>query len=282
MRWQGRQGSDNVDDRRSGGGGRVMVGGGIGTIVIVVIALLLGKNPMQLLQNFNGGQVSQQTSAPAPANDKEAQFASVVLKETETVWTTLFAQMGKQYEKPRMVLFSNNVQSGCGSASSSTGPFYCPADNSVYLDLTFFNELSNRFNAAGDFASAYVIAHEVGHHVQNILGISDKVHRMQQNADEAEANALSVRLELQADFLAGVWAHYADKKENIIEAGDIDEALNAASAIGDDRLQMQAQGRVVPDAFTHGTSAQRVKWFRKGYESGDVNQMMGTFEAANP
>ena len=275
MLWKGRSGSGNVEDSRGGGVGRVAVGGGLGTIVIVVIALLMGKNPMQLLNNV-GGQATEQTAGPG-VNDEGKEFVSVVLKDTEDVWNKLFSEMGKQYVEPKLRIFDNQVQSGCGGASASMGPFYCPLDSKVYIDLTFFNELQDRFNAAGDFARAYVIAHEVGHHVQNLLGISDKVRQMQEGVSEKEANALSVRLELQADYLAGVWAHHAQKMKNILEEGDIEEALNAATAIGDDKLQKQSQGYVVPDAFTHGTSAQRVEWFRKGFESGDASQMMQLF-----
>jgi predicted metalloprotease len=279
MLWKSQRDSDNVEDRRGGGGGRVVIGGGLGTIAIVIIALLLGKNPMQLLNNINGNAPQQTTQqAPGP-NDEGRQFVSRVLGTTEDVWREQFRKMGKTYADPTLVLFSGRDQSGCGTATSATGPFYCPADQKIYIDLSFFNELATKFNAAGDFANAYVIAHEVGHHVQNLLGISDKVHELQQRVSEKEANQLSVRLELQADFFAGIWAHYAQDMNKILEPGDLEEALNAASAIGDDKLQMQGQGYVVPDAFTHGTSAQRVAWFKKGFETGDMS-LSDTFSGA--
>lgn len=273
MRLTGEE-SDNIEDRRGTGGRRVLVGGGLGTVAVVIIALLMGKNPTQLLNSINGGAATEQTApAQAGANDEARRFVGYVLKYTENVWDKLFQEMGRTYEKPKMVLFTDAVQSGCGNASSATGPFYCPLDHKVYLDLSFFSELKNRFHASGDFANAYVIAHEVGHHVQNLLGISDKVHDLQERAgSEAEANQLSVRLELQADFLAGVWAHHAQEMMSILENGDVESALSAATAIGDDKLQMQAQGYVVPDAFTHGTSAQRVAWFTKGFKTGDIRQ----------
>lgn len=265
--------SDNVEDRRGSGGRRVAVGGGLGTIAVVIIALLMGKNPMQLLDTLNGGtQTEQTTTQGAPANDEGKVFVAKVLHSTEDVWTAQFQQMGRTYTKPKLVLFTGAVESGCGNASASTGPFYCPLDSKVYIDLSFFNELATRFRAQGDFANAYVIAHEIGHHVQNLLGISDKVHQLQEQSNEKQANALSVRLELQADFYAGVWAHHAQEMKNILQEGDIDEALQAATAIGDDKLQKEGQGYVVPDAFTHGTSAQRVFWFKKGFETGDMKQ----------
>jgi len=257
----------------------MIVGGGLGTIVIALLAYLFGFNP---------GSVPQDTTTPTtqserqadPATDSMVQFVSVVLKETENVWGSLFQQQGDQYRDPKLVLFSNRVQSACGIAGAASGPFYCPMDSKVYIDLSFYQELKDRFGAPGDFAQAYVIAHEVGHHVQNLMGISDKVRSMQERSgSEAEANALSVRLELQADFFAGVWAHYA-KERGILDPGDIEEALRAASAIGDDKLQQQAQGYVVPDAFTHGTSEQRMRWFRKGYDTGDPNQG-DTFSSRN-
>ncbi|MEO6833339.1 MAG: neutral zinc metallopeptidase [Chitinophagaceae bacterium] len=265
--------SDNIEDQRgSNGGRRVLVGGGIGTIAIVIIALLLGQNPSTVLNNINGG--NQATSSSQPANSQQDEegrlFVSIILKETEDVWTDIFQGMGRNYQKPKLALFNDHVASGCGSASSQVGPFYCPADQKVYLDLSFFDELSQRFHAAGDFAKAYVIAHEVGHHVQNLLGISDKVHELQQRTNEVGANKLSVKLELQADFLAGVWAKHSTRLK--INEQDIAEALTAAAAIGDDALQRQAQGYVVPDAFTHGTSEQRMYWFKKGWQTGDINQ----------
>lgn len=279
MQWRSQRDSDNVEDQRGGGAGRIAVGGGLGTIAVVIIALLMGKNPMQLLNSINSNAPQQTTQQPAGVNDEGKQFVSKVLSTTEDVWREQFRKMGKTYIDPKLVIFTQGVQSGCGNASSATGPFYCPADQKVYIDLDFFNELKTRFNAAGDFANAYVIAHEVGHHVQNLLGISDKVHELQQQVSEKEANQLSVRLELQADFLAGVWAHHAQEMKNILEPGDLEEALRAASAIGDDKLQMQGQGYVVPDAFTHGTSAQRVAWFRKGFETGDM-KLSDTFSGA--
>ena len=216
---------------------------------------------------------TQHTAQPnSPAEDEAASFVKVVLADNEDVWNKLFAEQGKQYQEPKLVLFRGEVESACGAASASTGPFYCSGDNKMYIDLSFYDDLKNRFSAPGDFAMAYVAAHEVGHHIQNLLGISDKVHQMRSQVSEAEYNKLSVKLELQADFLAGVWAHHAQQMKGILEAGDIEEALTAANAIGDDRLQKQAQGYVVPDAFTHGTSEQRMRWFKKGFETGDMNQ----------
>jgi len=237
---------------------------------------LLGGNPNQVLNNSGASDQTQQQAG----DDSGKKFVSVVLGYTEDVWTNLFDSMHKTYTDPHLVLFTQASESGCGFASAATGPFYCPNDSKVYLDMSFFNEMKTRFHASGDFASAYVIAHEVGHHVQHLLGITDKVDAMRGQLNEKEMNALSVKLELQADFLAGVWAHYAEKMKNILQAGDIEEALNAANAIGDDRLQQQSQGYVVPDSFTHGTSAQRMYWFKKGYETGDINQG-NTFNSAN-
>lgn len=272
MKWIGRRESSNVEDRRKMGG-PVLIGGGLIGIVALVIHLLFGNadggDVLQQVQQL--GSVQQQ-EASKPEEDQLAKFSAVVLADNEDVWTALFSSDGKTYQAPAMVLFSNATTSGCGNASSATGPFYCPADEKVYLDLSFFNELRNRFNAAGDFAMAYVIAHEVGHHVQHLMGTSDRVHRLQQQSSEKEANRLSVALELQADFYAGVWAHHNQKMKDVLEAGDIDEALTAAAAIGDDRLQQQAQGYVVPDAFTHGTSEQRAYWFKLGYETGDLRR----------
>ena len=275
MKWIGRRQSGNVDDRRGGGGGIPggMLGkGGLGmVIIIIIISLITGKNPLTLLEQtgINTEYSVDQQSYTATAEEEElAQFVKVVLADTEDVWNKLM----QNYREPTLVMFTESVQSGCGSASAASGPFYCPADEKVYIDLSFYSELKNRLGAPGDFAQAYVIAHEVGHHVQHLLGISDKVHRMRSQLSEEENNAMSVKLELQADFLAGVWAHYADQMNNIIEPGDFEEALNAANAIGDDRLQKQGQGYVVPDSFTHGTSEQRMRWFRKGYETGDTKQ----------
>jgi len=272
MRWNDRRLSDNVEDRRGGGGMRTLgVGGGIGGVIIVVLALLFNRNPQQVLQQVQQGSGgTAQSEKVTASSDENARFASTVLADTEDVWTKLFNDMHKHYRDPGMVIYSDIDQSGCGSAQAAMGPFYCPADEKVYLDLSFFNEMEQRFHVVGDFAMAYVIAHEVGHHVQNLLGITKKMDAMRSRLSEEEYNKLSVKLELQADFLAGVWAHHAQKMQNILEEGDIEEALNAASAVGDDKLQKAAQGYVVPDAFTHGTSAQRMRWFKKGFESGDI------------
>jgi len=273
MLWQGRRESDNVEDARgSGGGGRIVLGGGIGTVILVVLYLLLGGNP-QALFNSQQAQLPQtaQYDSQAP-RDEASKFVAVVLADTEDAWNAIFQQMGAQYEEPKLVLFTDEIRSGCGFASGATGPFYCPEDRRVYIDLGFFHELQKRLGAGGDFAEAYVIAHEVGHHVQNLLGISDRVQAARRRVSEAEYNRLSVRLELQADFLAGVWARYTDRVKHVVEAGDIGEAMRAASAVGDDRLQYRSRGYVVPDSFTHGTSEQRVRWFRRGYETGDLSQ----------
>jgi uncharacterized protein len=275
MRWIGRRQSGNVEDRRGMSGGGMVMGGGIGGIVIVLIlSLLTGKNPLDYLGDGGGTPAyeQQENTTGAPAEDKESQFVAVVLQDTEDVWNKIFQEKGQDYSEPKLVLFTGSSQSGCGFASAAAGPFYCPADQKVYIDLSFYDELQTRFKASGDFAMAYVVAHEVGHHVQHLLGITDKVDAARGRMSEKEVNALSVKLELQADFLAGVWAHHDQEMNNILEEGDIDEALNAANAIGDDKLQMQAQGYVVPDAFTHGTSEQRKYWFKKGFETGDINQ----------
>jgi len=275
MQWRGRRESDNVEDRR-GMGGRGIAVGGVGTIVVIIIALIMGKNPAELLQavnqDGNAPQANEQPVGRSAEENEAADFVKVVLADNEDVWTTLFKEQGMEYVKPKLVLFTNEVESGCGQASAAVGPFYCPADQKAYIDLSFYDELKNRFNATGDFAMAYVIAHEIGHHVQNLMGTSDKVNAMRERLSEEEYNKLSVALELQADFYAGVWAHHAQQMKNILEPGDIEEALNAANAIGDDKLQMQAQGYVVPDAFTHGTSKQRMYWFKKGFDTGDINQ----------
>jgi predicted metalloprotease len=278
MQWKGRRESSNVEDLR-GGGRKTLIGGGIGTVIIILIALFLGKNPMQLLQLVNQGQLApqEQTSEVNEADDEAASFVKVVLADNEDVWNKIFEENGMKYQEPVLVLFRDQVQSGCGGASSSMGPFYCSADNKMYIDLSFYDELKNRFNAPGDFTMAYVVSHEVGHHIQNLLGISDKVHALRGKMSEEEFNKLSVKLELQADFFAGVWAHHAQQMKSIMEDGDLEEALNAAQAIGDDRLQKQAQGYVVPESFTHGTSAQRMRWFKKGFDTGDINQG-NTFE----
>jgi uncharacterized protein len=273
MLWQGRRESENVEDARgSGGGGRIVLGGGIGTVILVVLYLLLGGDPQAL---FNSQQAQLPQSAQfdnqAP-RDEASKFVAVVLADTEDAWNEVFRQMGRQYEEPRLVLFTDLIQSGCGFASGATGPFYCPQDRRVYIDLGFFRQLQERLGAGGDFAEAYVIAHEVGHHVQNLLGISDRVQAARGRVSQSEYNQLSVRLELQADFLAGVWARYTDRVKHVVEAGDIEEAMRAASAVGDDRLQSRSRGYVVPDSFTHGTSEQRARWFRRGYETGDLRQ----------
>ncbi len=266
MKWIGRRSSDNVDDRRGMGGGKLALGGGLGAVVMVII-YLLGGNPTQYIAS------ESPTNENTAEKDQQAKFVSVVLADTEDIWDSLFThQLNKKYEKPILVLFSGSSESGCGFASAASGPFYCPADKKVYIDLVFCDELKSRFDSPGDFALAYVIAHEVGHHIQNLLGTSDKIRNRQQNVSEKEANALSVKLELQADFLAGVWAHHDQQLKNVIESGDIEEALNAANAIGDDNLQKQSQGYVVPDAFTHGTSEQRMYWFKKGFDTGNIRQ----------
>lgn len=274
MRWQGRRESGNVEDRRGSSRGGLIAGGGIGTIVIALIVYFLGGDPTQVVnlqqqQAPSQGQLSPEQEA---AEKEAASFVKVVLADTEDVWNKLFSEMNQQYQEPKLVLFTGAVESACGNASSASGPFYCPGDHQVYIDLSFYDELKDKLNAPGDFAMAYVIAHEVGHHVQNLLGISEKVQRARSQLSETEYNKLSVKLELQADFFAGVWANHAQKMQNILEPGDIEEALNAANAIGDDRLQKQSRGVVVPDAFTHGTSAQRMYWFKKGFETGDVRQ----------
>jgi predicted metalloprotease len=272
MRWQGGRLSSNVEDRR-GMKGPAMVGGGIGMLVILLVVVFLGGNPQAVMKLMQDQQQAQpQPGQEPPADDEQAQFVQAILAQTEDVWNEQFRQMGKQYQEPVLVLFNRETRSACGFADAAVGPFYCPGDNQVYLDLSFFNELEQRFQAEGDFARAYVIAHEVGHHVQNLLGISDQVHAQRSRLSEADYNDLSVRLELQADFFAGVWAHHAEARYRILEPGDIEEALTAAQAIGDDRLQMQSQGYVVPDSFTHGTSEQRVRWFTKGLKTGDMNQ----------
>lgn len=249
------------------------MGGGIGTVILVVLYLVLGGDPQALFNAQQQAQVSQpaQVNTQAPRDDA-SKFVAVVLADTEDAWNDVFRQMGRKYEEPRLVLFTDVIQSGCGFARGATGPFYCPQDRQVYIDLGFFRQLQERLGAAGDFAEAYVIAHEVGHHVQKLLGITDRVDAARRRASEAESNRLSVRLELQADFLAGVWARYADRTKHVVEAGDIEEAIRAANAVGDDRLQSQSRSYVVPDSFTHGTSEQRVRWFRRGYETGDLNQ----------
>jgi predicted metalloprotease len=275
MQWRGRRASTNVDDRRGISGGGVAAGGGILSLIIYLLYNFLGGSSSgNDMPPFND-PTTQTTSLSAEekaADDERAEFVKVVLAETEDVWNNLYAQQGGDYREPTLVLFRGAVSSACGSASSASGPFYCPGDNQLYIDLSFYQDLQDKLNAPGDFAMAYVIAHEVGHHIQNMNGTAEKVQRLRQQLSEEEYNRYSVKMELQADFLAGVWAHHAQKMKNILDPGDIDEALNAANAIGDDRLQKQATGHVVPDAFTHGTSAQRVYWFKKGYQTGDLRQ----------
>ena len=280
MRWQGRRESDNIEDRRGEGGGGF--GGGIplglffgrgglgigGLVVLGIVSLLLGVNPLTLLE---GGSDQPAVEAPGSGADSEKHFVAVVLADTETTWSQIFQAMGKQYEDPTLVLYSGMVQSGCGRASAAAGPFYCPGDHKLYVDLEFFKELNQRFGAPGDFAQASVVAHEVGHHVQTLLGLSQQVREAQESMSRRESNALSVKVELQADCYAGVWAYHADRFRNLLEQGDVEEALQAASAVGDDTLQRETQGRVVPDSFTHGTSAERVQWFRQGFQSGDMS-----------
>ena len=292
MRMDDQRESDNLEDRRGsgmGGGGGLRLGGGrlgIGTIAIALVAsYFLGVNPLTVLSMLSGGggmPAIEQSAPPAakpPANDETARFVSKVLASTEDTWNEVFRASGRQYEEPKLVLFSGVTPTACGTGQSAMGPFYCPGDQKVYIDLTFFRELKERFKAPGEFAQAYVIAHEVGHHVQNQLGIAEQVDKARRRASEREGNALSVRMELQADCLAGVWGKRTDTMKNVLEPGDLEAALTAASAIGDDRLQQQAQGRIVPESFTHGTSEQRVRWFKRGFETGDMNQC-NTFKAA--
>ncbi|WP_431483419.1 KPN_02809 family neutral zinc metallopeptidase [Pseudomonas solani] len=289
MRWQRARRSDNVVDARGSGSGGMRLGGGKsiglgGIALVVVVGLLMGEDPLTILGQL-AGQASLSTAPPhsgaPPGDDQEAEFVRAVLGDTEDTWQAIFQQGGRQYQDPKLVLFNGGVQSACGFASSAVGPFYCPGDRQVYLDLDFFREMAQRFSAAGDFAQAYVIAHEVGHHVQTLLGVSAKVNAARQRGQKMEgASGLLVRQELQADCLAGVWAFHAQKRLDWLEPGDLEEALNAANAIGDDRLQKQARGQVVPDSFTHGTSAQRVRWFKTGFERGDINRC-DTFTARN-
>jgi predicted metalloprotease len=280
MRTEGSRESENIEDRRGMPVKGLAAGGGLLGVVVVLIALFTGKDPTPLLQQLpQGGGSDGGPQQVDPAQEPLRKLVSVVLADTEDVWTNLFPkQFGRSYEQPKLVLFTARVESACGMASAASGPFYCPGDHKAYLDLAFFGEMKQRFGAPGDFAMAYVVAHEIGHHVQNLVGQSDKVHAARERVSEAEYNTLSVRLELQADYLAGVWAHHAHRTKNILEAGDVEEALNAANAIGDDTLQKRSQGYVVPDAFTHGTSQQRVRWFRRGLESGDVAGMKALFD----
>jgi len=294
MRWIGDRESENIEDRRGGGGMPIAVGGigGLGAIIILVIGLFLGIDPSTLLALLSGDQAQpQQTDTqtvdarpsqrPEAAQDRTRQFVAVVLADTEDVWRQVFESSGKTYVEPKLVLYTGQIGSACGLASAASGPFYCPNDQKVYLDLSFFEEMRSRFNAPGEFADAYVVAHEIGHHVQNSLGILKTAKSEEASSERRGANAISVRVELQADCLAGIWAHHADRTKHIIEQGDVEAAMNAASAVGDDRLQRQSRGTVVPDSFTHGSSAQRVRWFKRGLESGDTRQC-DTFAANEP
>jgi len=279
MLWKGRRESSNVEDRR-GRSPKMIMGGGIGTILIVVAIYLLGGDPTQLLNTMQSNDSQTTTPYQGTAEENElAQFVSVVLAETEDVWTELFRKEGLNYDYPQLVLYTGSVQSACGFSGAATGPFYCPGDHKLYIDLSFFDELQQRFKAPGDFAMAYVVAHEVGHHVQTLLGTNEKVMSLRSRLSEREFNKYLIRLELQADYLAGVWAHYV-KRMDLLEEGDVEEALNAASAVGDDRIQKSTQGHVVPDSFTHGTSEQRKNWFYKGFRSGDLKGG-DTFKAEN-
>lgn len=288
MRWEGNRESDNVEDRRGedGGGYGFGIGGGslsIGTVVVALVAsYFLGVNPLSVLSMLSGGgsvaPTVQRAPSHPPANDRETHFVRTVLADTEDVWTSIFRTNGAEYVRPKLVLFTNHTPTACGTGRSATGPFYCPADQKVYIDLGFYRLMQQRFHVSGEFAQAYVIAHEVGHHVQNLMGISGKVDNARRRMSETQANALSVRLELQADCFAGVWAYHANQARGIIENGDIETAINAATAIGDDALQQQSQGYAVPDSFTHGTSAQRVRWFKRGIDTGKVDAC-NTFQA---
>lgn len=277
MKWIGRRQSDNMEDRRGVSGAKVAVGGGLIGIIILLVNIFGGENAQQLtpmLEQMQQGQTTEQTTRElTPAEKEMGEFVATVLADTEDVWKKIFQENGLTYEEPNMVLFTSNVETACGSATAASGPFYCPADKKVYMDLAFFEELKTRFGAqGGDFAIAYVIAHEVGHHVQNLLGTSTRMRQLQQGKSEAEANKLSVALELQADFYAGLWTHYNENRNQMLEAGDIEEALSAANAVGDDAIQSKMQGHVVPDSFTHGTSEQRMYWFNRGFKSGDIQQ----------
>ncbi len=283
MRWQMGRRSDNIEDQRGMPVGRgAAVGGGLGTIVLVLLAMYFGVDPSVILQGTDPGsptqapRVQQQRSA---GDDQLKDFVSVILADTEDTWGELFHRMGREYQRPHLVLFSGAVQSACGFAEAAVGPFYCPGDRKLYIDLSFYRDLRDKLGAPGDFAQAYVIAHEVGHHVQNLLGIAERIHTAQSRRSKTEGNALQVRMDLQADCLAGVWANNAQRARQILESGDIEEGLNAASAIGDDRLQRQSMGRVVPESFTHGSSAQRVRWFKRGIDTGDPGQC-DTFTAS--
>lgn len=276
MRWKEGRRSDNVEDRRGARVSRGVAGGGIGALLLVLVALYFGVDPSVVLntgiQPSGNTEPTAESRSGSPEENRLAEFVAVVLADTEDTWHTLFRQMDRSYQEPSLVLFSGAVESACGFAQAAVGPFYCPRDQKVYIDLSFFEDLKNRFRAPGDFAQAYVIAHEIGHHVQKLLGIADRVDTLRRQVDETQGNQLSVMLELQADCLAGVWAYHADRSRRIIEQGDIEEALNAASAIGDDRLQRRSRGYVTPDSFTHGSSEQRVHWFRQGIGTGDIGQ----------
>lgn len=284
MRWQDGRRSGNVEDRRGVHVSRRVAGGGIGTLLLILVAMYFGIDPSIILNQSQlpipgaGAPTQSEPYSASPEENRLAEFVAVVLADTEDTWQALFHQMGQDYQEPKLVLFSEAVESACGLASAAVGPFYCPMDQKVYIDLSFYRDLKQKFGAPGDFAQAYVIAHEVGHHVQNLLGIAEKVHSLRQRSSESESNRLSVMMELQADCLAGVWAHHADRSRQVLEAGDIEEALNAASMIGDDRMQRQSRGYVTPDSFTHGSSAQRVRWFKRGFETGSMNQC-NTFQA---
>ena len=281
MRWKDGRRSGNVEDRRGARLSGKAKGGGIGLLVLVLVGLFFGIDPSLILQlggNVTGPAVQESQYVPTEAENELADFVSVVLADTEDTWGALFTQAGGSYEEPTLVLFTGAVKSACGFAQAAMGPFYCPADRKVYIDLSFYQDLRTKMGAPGDFAQAYVVAHEIGHHVQNLLGLSDKVHSMRQRLSEVDYNKLSVRLELQADCFSGLWANHADRTRHILERGDVEEALNAASMIGDDRLQQQSRGYVTPDSFTHGSSEQRVRWFRRGLQSGNI-QACDTFSA---
>ena len=280
MRWEDKERSENVEDRRGMRVSRGVMGGGIGTVILVLAALYFGVDPSVILNSVPMTGPPAETRQQKPGADPMREFVSVVLADTEKTWHEVFRRYGKTYEEPKLVLFSGAVQSACGFAQAAMGPFYCPEDHRVYIDLSFYEDLKSRFKAPGDFAQAYVIAHEVGHHVQNLLGITDQVQAAMQRSSRAEANRLSVKMELQADCLAGVWGYHADKSRRILEAGDLEEALGAASAIGDDRIMKQTRGTIAPESFTHGTSEQRVHWFRRGFETGDLNQC-NTFKGSD-
>ncbi|MDH3351834.1 MAG: zinc metallopeptidase [Gammaproteobacteria bacterium] len=284
MKWRSGRRSSNIEDRRGMAPKAGLLGGGVGTIVILLAAMYFGIDPTFLIEGMQSASTPASSSGTRPSaedlkNDPLADMVAVVIGDTEDVWNEIFASMGQRYEEPTLVMFTGATQSACGLGQAAMGPFYCPADRKAYIDLSFYDDMRNRYRAPGDFAQAYVIAHEIGHHVQNLLGISSEVRRAQQSMSKAEGNRLSVKLELQADCLAGVWASRADEARNILEAGDVEEALNAASAIGDDRLQKQSRGTIVPESFTHGTSAQRQRWFRAGLQSGDPDSC-DTFSAA--